>query len=325
MYNVLIDPLSLVANSKDLDTKTFESYLENLIETMELKEYDFLIPFILEETISLFYGNDEYLNIFNLEKWLAEFDSKYTSKDIILAATSIMNYNVIENVLQDEKIFLNNLKAIDENQSVWGEEIFNTENLLRFSLMINRLFNGETYLKGNKNVNLKCTGEITHLGENKDIIKGPDKIEETLKGFSSIEQILMEVNIPVLWKISSEKNEFARLVEIYFKKNATHKEKITWRLGDKFFENFKKHGFYTEDRKIKSLLQAMFKAVYDEFNSDSHALRSSSSGGAPAIEGHLGKAKRISIDYEYHLHYWIKQKHVIFAWVCTHNDFYIPE
>lgn len=324
MYNVLIDPLSLVLSAKYLNAKNFHTYLDDLIDTNELSEYDFLNPLILEETFSLMYGNDGYLDVYEIEKWLGEFnlDYKYTPNDIIMAVQSIMKFAVIENEFQVEKISLNNLKELDENNEVLGEA-YKNENFLRYSL--SKLLNGETYLKGKIDVYLKCTGAITHLEVNKHFINGAYKIEESLKAFPSIHQILMDIDIYRLWKICNQESEFVKLIEIYFKKITSEKEKNTWKLGIAFFENFKKHGFYIEDKKIKNLLKAMFKVVYKESIRDSHKLRSSASGGAPQIEGRLGKAWRIDIDYEYHLHYWINQNHVVFAWVGTHNEFYIPD
>lgn len=325
MYNILIDPLSLVLSSRDLNSDKFQLYLDNLIETVDLRCYDFLNPLILEKVYSLINDEDDYLNVYDLNKWFEEFDVKgeYTSNDIKAAYNIILKFDAIDNLFQLENYILKELKVLSDGKEILVEEIFKTDSLFLYSL-ISKLENGETYLKGIADLNLNYTGEVTKIEVNEGLLNVPYKIDGNLRMFSANGDILKKINVFELWKESSKAEEFSKLIKIYFNNNATQKEKRTWTIGKDFFKNFKKHGFYIEDIKIEKLLKAMYVVVYEE-SRKSHALRSSASGGARPKVSRLGTAMRMDIDYEYHLHYWIKQNHIIFAKVSTHNDFHIPK
>lgn len=98
-----------------------------------------------------------------------------------------------------------------------------------------------------------------------------------------------------------------------------------WKLGREFTRTIGDCGIAVNSARAEALLRACSRLIRGDALRVTHALRKSSSGGAPQItrSSDGAAAWRADIDYEYHLHYWLVGGQAEFANVVVHNDFTI--
>jgi hypothetical protein len=313
MYNVIIDPDCLKIDAKIVSEEVINQFIELLTDIKEMENYNFLTPLVPPEAFD--FGNTDSLNIFTLPSLIS--GNEYTSKDFNILLNYITNADYINYSSGENGYYFSSfsVKGSDDKED---EGSFLSEDLA-MNLILSNLLRGNTYLRSKLVGHFECSSEIKHLEDNSVFY-----YNDVLKLFASTNQILKELDFTKIWK-RAKKNQYVEIIEVYFLLNSTTDNMREWEIGHSLFDNVKKYGFHTEPTKIMALLKAMLLVIStDEPNRKTHKLRTSKSGGAPQVVSQYGKAMRMDIDYEFHLHYWENDNKVVFASINTHNDFSIP-
>ncbi len=315
MQHILIDPYSLVLNRQETSNK--EVYLDRILDMYKLRNIKFLKPLIFQETSEILWEENGYPEWDKLQKIIKEnsLETKYCSQDITIALNSILKYETIEKYSRIKDILC---ESREDNFSEDKSKIYSY-------YALNRRINGETILKSNKDDRFNYHGDILAVDTTELEISTPLEINDEILSISSLNSLLLNIDIVSTLLSSKDITLLDQYIKLYFMQNRYGKSPNKLSIGRKFNENFIKYGFLNEENKINSFLKAVYKIIYNINLQDTHQLRITEAGNSPQRVGKYGKAYRVDIDYEYHMHYWKDGKNIVVACVGPHNYFDIPE
>lgn len=325
MTHILIDPYTLVFNSeKDSSIELFD-YINRILDTVEISDYQFIKPFISDNTTHLLMSENDYPEWSFLSDELKRhgLHKKFHPKDIFNAIEGILKLSTIEDYISVKDILFELLDFTPSNTYSIAKAYLSELERLYVFCHLNKIKNGDTYLMGLNEGENSLSGILLEIEADGFDIELPFTFEETLKTISTLENVLKSVDYIKVWKESISTEEITEAIKLFILQQQIQDTKLKWSLGDKFLKNLRTYGFYQEDSKINGLLLAMSEVISETNQSKSHALRETIAGNSPQKVGQHGNAIRHDIDYEYHLHYWKQGNNIIFSSVVKHNDFSI--
>lgn len=328
MKNIAIDPYILAyPNETNTSIDEFEDYINRLLELNQLQDEMNLNYVISGNTAALLTITNNYPDWATLKVELSRYglDGIYQPKDIFATLDKLLKNQCIEEISNTEEILYENV-YISPNELIENRPINYTDELFRLLMyMCLEIKKGNDYfLASIETIDSIVTiqGDIYDIESKANL---PKHYKEKFSTFSTIKQFLCIVDPILIWKNAQEELDYINAINInLFQRTGEITGKKNWYFGKKFLKTVSDLGFLSDDSKIKSLLKSITDTIINVNLSATHSLRSGEGGTSPQLTRMSDKAWRRDVDYEFHLHYWVKDNSFEFAALVTHNDMHIP-
>jgi hypothetical protein len=136
------------------------------------------------------------------------------------------------------------------------------------------------------------------------------------------------VDITSLWAAATEAESYEQALSLALMVDMEESRGLPaakFVLRQEFIDTASALGFCHEPAKIRRLMGALVSRIFGRDLGSGHRLRENAAGNSgPQTRGD-DTAWRMDIDYEFHVHYWLRADNTIeFACVVVHNDYSIP-
>ncbi len=335
MANLFVDPAVLASPQFGCSKEDFEGYVSQLTQWHELNNCEWSKIFFSSKTIKVLFDEGRYPIWPEVDKIITGFGIDYIqTKDIVVLVDSFLDKFIkIEEWLSLNDFLYEEITLYPDVENA-ASDAFKTVLSETLVLMVvkSHLNNEEQNLQllitntGLEKIGVQSTISLSSFA-NDFVLPDEFDINGLFRCSSEFDDLLIKINFSYLWINCDSNNGLKRLVHLHTTIKKRELNSISamnsFEFGKHFIPSLTALHFKSETAKVERLLRVISDLILDMNLASTHAIRESSGGGSDQLQLKEFKGWRKDIDHEYHLHYWKKSNHIIFANVVTHNDFSI--